>query len=172
MSTIYIEKGDITTYQVDAIVNAANNDLTLGGGLAGAIARKGGQAVQEQCRRHGPIKVGEAAITGAGRMPARYVIHAASMALGERTTAETLASSVRAVLELAEQYKLKSIALPAIGTGIAGFPVDRCAEIMLRLIHNHLTSERSIERVYFVLYDDQAHEAFRNEYARILGQDG
>jgi len=169
MGQIHIEKGDLTTYATDAIVNAANNDLILGGGLAGAIAGKGGPTIQEECTRHGPIKVGQAAITGAGDLPAKYVIHAASMALGGTTTAQSLADSLRAVLDLAEQYKLKSIALPAIGTGIARFPIDRCAEIMLRIVHDHLSRQPSLNSVYFVLIDDGAYEAFVTAYAGVQG---
>jgi len=169
MGKIHIKQGDITTYKVGAIVNAANNDLILGGGLAGAIGRKGGPAIQAECNEIGPIKVGQAALTGAGNLPAGYVIHAASMALGGKTTAESLASSVRAVLSIAEEYKLKSIALPAIGTGIAGFPVRRCAEIMLQIVLEHLKVSTSLKDVYFVLYDNEAYETFVDQYSQARG---
>lgn len=164
---IHIERGDIATYRVDAIVNAANSDLVLGGGVAGAIARAGGSAIQAACTRHGPIKVGQAAITTAGRLPARYVIHAASMALGTRTTADALADSVRASLDLAEKRQLKSIALPAIGTGIAGFAVDACAKIMLEIIHAHLSGPSHVADAYVVLFDEQTYRAFLEEYQRM-----
>ena len=160
MTAIHVEKGDITGYRVDAIVNAANNDLILGGGLAGAIARKGGPTIQEECNRKGPIKIGEAAITGAGNLPAKYVIHAASMALGGRTTAASLAGSVRACLKIAEDYRLRSIAFPAIGTGIARFSLTECAKIMLQVVSEHTAATSSLEDVCFVLFDDEAHQTF------------
>ena len=103
MTRIHIEQGDLTSCGVDAIVNAANNDLVLGGGLAGAIRRRGGPAIQAECDAHGPVRVGQAALTGAGELPARYVIHQASMALGGRTTEKSLRDSTRAVLRIAEE---------------------------------------------------------------------
>src|SRR5216684_4412619 len=124
---IVIIAGDLVEQQVDAIVNAANNELLLGGGVAGAIRRRGGPAIQRECDAHGPVKVGEAAITGAGDLPARHVIHAASMALGGHTTAAHLKSSMDHAFRLAREHGVRSIAIPAVGTGIAGFPMDECA---------------------------------------------
>ncbi|MBI4464537.1 MAG: macro domain-containing protein, partial [Acidobacteria bacterium] len=121
MAQIEIIQGDITEADVEAIVNAANNDLQLGGGVAGAIRRKGGPSIQQACDRIGPVAIGEAAITGGGQLKARYVIHAASMELGGRTTPESLEASTRHSLLRAEEKKIKSLAFPAIGTGIAGF---------------------------------------------------
>src|SRR5690349_17371068 len=121
MTEIIITQGDITDADVDAVVNAANNDLQLGGGVAGAIRRKGGPSIQDECNGIGTIPLGEAAITGGGTLKAKYVIHAASMQLGGRTTAEALEASTRNCLVRAEEKKLRSIAFPAIGTGIAGF---------------------------------------------------
>src|SRR5215472_432027 len=124
---------------VDAIVNAANNDLVLGAGVAGAIARKGGEEIQRECHQIGSIPVGYAAITGGGRLKARYVIHAASMGLGgPRTTAKSLRTSTAHSLRLAAERQLTTIAFPAIGTGVSGFPVDECAEIMLDEVARHL----------------------------------
>ena len=157
---IEIFQGDLTEMATDAIVNAANNNLILGGGLAGAIARKGGPAIQEECSRVGPIEVGEAAITTAGNLKARWVIHAASMSLGSAATAQALRSSVRASLRIARGCKLKSIAFPAVGAGIAGFPMRECAEIMLDEAIRHLEAGSSLERVLFVLYDRAAYETF------------
>ena len=157
---IHILQGDLTEQAVDAIVNAANNDLQLGGGVAGAIRRKGGPAIQEECDRVGPIAVGEAAITGAGRLKARHVIHAASMHLGGRTTEEALRASTRASLLRAKEHGLRSIAFPAVGTGIAGFPMRRCAEVMLEEAVRHLEGETSLEDVRFVLYDASAERTF------------
>jgi len=159
--------GDITEVEADAIVNAANNELQLGGGVAGAIRRKGGPSIQEECNRIGPIPLGEAAVTGAGWLKARYVIHAASMSLGRPTAAENLVASTRNSLIRADEHKLKSIAFPAIGTGIAGFPLDECARLMVAAAREHPASGKSsIEKVKFVLFDQDAYDAF----ARALGR--
>jgi len=159
MVTIHIERGDITTYAVDAIVNAANNDLILGGGVAGAIARAGGPAIQAECDRHGPVAVGEAAVTTGGDLPARFVIHQASMRLGGRTTAEALNRSTEAVLRLAEDHGVRTLAFPAVGTGIAGFDMDRCARIMLDAARRHRGEH--LTDVYFVLFDQAARKIFQ-----------
>jgi O-acetyl-ADP-ribose deacetylase (regulator of RNase III) len=164
-------RGDLTLQDSDAIVNAANNDLELGGGVAGAIARRGGPSIQDECRRIGPIAVGEAAITGGGQLRARHVIHAASMRLGGVTTAEALRTSTRRCLELAAQNGLQSIAFPAVGTGIARFPLDRCAEIMLEEVEAHAARPSSLADVRFVLYGQDALEAFRAEADKRLMKD-
>jgi O-acetyl-ADP-ribose deacetylase (regulator of RNase III) len=165
MTDIHIQQGDLTTCEVDAIVNAANNDLQLGGGLAGAIARKGGPSIQRECDRHGPVEVGQAAVTGAGNLPARYVIHQASMRLGGKTTADSLRGSTAAVLQLAEELNVKSLAFPATGTGIAGFPMQRCAEIMLDEVRKHIQKGTNLTDVYFVLFDEPAVKTFQDTYA-------
>ena len=165
---IVIAQGDITDADVDAVVNAANNDLQLGAGVAGAIRRKGGPSIQEECDRIGTIPLGEAAITTGGRMKAKYVIHAASMQLGDRTTAENLEASTRNSLLRADEKKLKSIAFPAIGTGIAGFDTRRCAEIMLRVAAKHLKGNTSLERVVFVLFDAESREIFDQALKKIV----
>ena len=162
MTKIHIEQGDITTYEVDAVVNAANSDLVLGSGVAGAIARRGGPEIQAECDRHGPVEVGGAAITTAGRMPAKYVIHQASMRLGEQTTAESLRKSTQAVLKLAEENDVRTIAFPATGTGVAGFPRRQCAEIMLEEVRKHIAAGTKLTDVYFVLFDAQAERVFRD----------
>lgn len=167
---IFFQKGDITEMAVDAIVNAANSDLLLGGGVAGAIRRKGGPAVAEDCERIGPIALGAAAVTTGGNLKAFYVVHAASMRLGEKTSASALRSSVRASLERAEEKAFKSIAFPAIGTGIAGFPVDECARIMLEETLEHLKSRTTLERIYFVLYDDSALKVFEDVFREMTGR--
>ena len=146
-------QGDLTEMDVDAIVNAANNDLQLGGGVAGAIRRKGGAEIQRECDAIGSIPVGGAAITSGGNLKARHVIHAASMQLGGSTAAHALRSSTTYSLRIANQNKLKTIAFPAVGTGIAGFPMQECAEIMLAEAVKHLQGPTSVERVYFVLFD-------------------
>ena len=157
---IEILQGDLTEMDVDAIVNAANNDLKLGGGVAGAIRRKGGPAIQEECDATGTIPLGGAAITSGGKLKARYVIHAASMELGGRTSAASLRSSTAHSLRIAAQKGLKSIAFPAVGTGIAQFPVRECADIMLRETAKHFEQPTSIEKVYFVLFDQAALATF------------
>jgi len=167
MTNIHVEQGDITSCKVDAIVNAANNDLILGGGLAGAIARKGGPKIQEECNRHGPVEVGQAAITTGGDLPARYVIHQASMRLGGRTTAEGLRSSTKAVLELAEKNGVMTLAFPATGTGIAGFPMGQCARIMLEEVRSHVAGQTALTDVYFVLFDPTAWQTFQDEYDKM-----
>lgn len=152
-STIILQQGDLTEMDVDAIVNAANNDLQLGGGVAGAIRRKAGPEIQRECDAIGSIPVGGAAITSGGQLKARHVIHAASMQLGGTTTAQALRSSTAHSLRIAAQNNLKAIAFPAVGTGIAGFPMQECAEIMLAEAVKHLQSATSLERIYFVLFD-------------------
>jgi O-acetyl-ADP-ribose deacetylase (regulator of RNase III) len=156
LSKIRLLVGDLTESDADAIVNAANNDLQLGGGVAGAIRRKGGDAIQHECDAIGSIPVGGAAITSGGKLKARFVIHAASMELGGRTEATALRSSTAHSLRIASEQGLRSIAFPAVGAGIAGFPMRECAEIMLRECVRHLAGETAVERIDFVLYDDEA----------------
>jgi O-acetyl-ADP-ribose deacetylase len=154
--------------QTDAIVNAANNDLILGGGVAGAIRRKGGDEIQRECTAVGSIPVGYAAITTGGKLPAKYVIHAASMQLGRATTADTLRRSTSHALRVAADRGLKTIAFPAIGTGVAGFPIKDCAEIMLKEVAQHLEKGSTLEKIYFVLFDDAGCEAFQGAWQDLL----
>ncbi len=163
---IQLLQGDLTEMEVDAIVNAANTDLQLGGGVAGAIRRKGGEAIQAECDRNGPVPLGEAAITTGGKLKARYVIHAASMYLGGRTTPESLRQATQNSLQRAVEKGLRTIAFPAVGTGIAGFPLGECADIMLDVAIAHLQGKTSFERVYFVLYDKSALETFQSVWQR------
>ena len=160
-------RGDLTEAEVDAIVNAANNDLMLGGGVAGAIRVKGGPEIAQECDRIGPIALGEAAITGAGRLRARHVIHAASMRLGESTSQANLRAATRNSLMRANENSLKSIAFPAIGTGIAGFPIERCAQVMLEEVRAHLGGSTTLERVEFVLFDRPSLEVFEQVLAEM-----
>jgi O-acetyl-ADP-ribose deacetylase len=164
---IEIVQGDLTDMNTDAIVNAANNDLKLGGGVAGAIRRKGGSQIQAECDAIGTIPLGGAAITSGGKLKARHVIHAASMELGGRTSALTLRSSTAHSLRIAAQQSLKTVAFPAVGTGIAGFPLRECAEIMLREAFRHLEGETTVEKIYFVLYDDEALATFEEVFAEM-----
>jgi len=163
---IVIQQGDLTEMDVDAIVNAANNDLVLGAGVAGAIRRKGGEEIQRECDAIGSIPVGYAAITTGGKLKARFVIHAASMQLGGKTNAESLRHSVAHSLKIANERGLKTIAFPAVGTGIAGFPLKDCAEIMLRETAQHLRGETSLETVYFVLFDEAAQGIFERAWRK------
>jgi O-acetyl-ADP-ribose deacetylase (regulator of RNase III) len=157
---IVIIAGDLVEQDVDAIVNAANNDLLLGGGVAGAIRRRGGPAIQRECDAHGPVKVGEAAVTGGGELPARHVIHAASMQLGGATSAESLRSSMDHAFRLAREHEVRTISVPAVGTGIAGFPVDECARIMRDCLDRALASGWQPEEIRFVLFGEAARSAF------------
>ena len=168
MTRVHIEQGDLTACDADAIVNAANNDLVLGGGLAGAIRRRGGPSIQAECDAHGPVAVGGAALTGAGELPARYVIHQASMALGERTTAESLRASTRATLQIAEHTPdIRTLALPAVGTGIAGFDLARCARIMLDCVRRHIAAGTKLTDIRFVLFDENARRIFEQVWAEV-----
>jgi O-acetyl-ADP-ribose deacetylase (regulator of RNase III) len=164
---IIFTQGDLTEMDVDAIVNAANNDLQLGGGVAGAIRRKGGEAIQLECDAIGSIPVGGAAITTGGKLRARFVIHAASMHLGGETTARALRTSTAHALRIAAERGLRSIAFPAVGTGIAGFQIPECARIMLREVVEHLKNPTSLEIIYFTLFDAQALSEFEKVRAEM-----
>jgi O-acetyl-ADP-ribose deacetylase (regulator of RNase III) len=167
---IVIQQGDLTEMDTDAIVNAANNDLILGAGVAGAIRRKGGDEIQRECEAIGSIPVGFAAITGGGKLKARFVIHAASMQMGRATTAEALRGSTAHALRIAAERQLKSIAFPAVGTGIAGFPMKECAAIMLHEAAQHLKTETSIEKIFFVLFDEEACGVFERAWKRLQSE--
>jgi len=161
-----IVEGDITELEIDAIVNAANEDLKLGSGVAGAIREKGGPSIQEECDRIGHTAVGTAVMTGAGGLKARQVIHAVGPRMGEGDEDRKLASAVRSALALADRNGLRSIALPAISTGVFGFPMDRAARITLTEIHRYLQGGTKIERVVVVLYDNDAFQTYRRELRR------
>lgn len=167
---VVIIAGDLTEQDVDAIVNAANNDLVLGAGVAGAIRQRGGPTIQDECTAHGPVRVGEAAITGGGALKARYVIHAASMALGGRTTATSLAASITATFDIARRSDVDTIAVPAVGTGIAGFPLDECARIMATCLSHALHAGWKPSEVRFVLYDEAALRAFEPPFRAAFGE--
>lgn len=166
---VVIIDGDLVEQDVDAIVNAANNDLVLGGGVAGAIRRRGGPAIQAECDAHGPVKVGEAAITGAGNLRARHVIHAASMGLGGRTTRTSLKSSMDHVFRLARDSDVRTIAIPAVGTGIAGFQIDECARVMAECLRTAQQQGWEPEEVRFVLFGMDAKHAFEGPFWAVFG---
>lgn len=167
--TLRLVQGDITERDLDAIVNAANSHLQHGGGVAGAIVRKGGQVIQEESDRIGFVAVGHAAITGAGKLPSRYVIHTVGPKMGEGDEDSKLRNAVLSSLMLASGKALKSISIPAISSGIFGFPKDRCAEILVREALNYLEEnpKSSLEVVEFCVYDDLTMEFFKKEFEKI-----
>jgi O-acetyl-ADP-ribose deacetylase (regulator of RNase III) len=167
---IYISKGDITDMAVEAIVNPANTDLLMGSGVAAAIRHKGGERIQEECERLAPIRLGAATVTTAGNLKALFVIHAATMRPGEKATAESIRLATRQTLFRAEEKAIKSLALPAIGTGAAGFRAEECARIMLKVVLEHIKTRSSLEKIYFVLYDDAALKAFEEAYQELTGR--
>lgn len=159
-------EGDITDLDVDAIVNAANEELVLGSGVAGAILKKGGESIQRECTRIGGTPVGTAVMTGAGDLLAKRVIHAVGPKMGEGDEDRKLSSAVRSALALADRHGLKSIALPAISTGVFGFPVDRCARILLTEVHRYLQGGTKLERVSVCLAGEENFTDFRKELRR------
>jgi O-acetyl-ADP-ribose deacetylase (regulator of RNase III) len=162
-------EGDITEMDTDAIVNAANAQLVLGGGVAGAIRRKGGPQIQEECDRIGGTFVGGAVITTGGNLKARHVIHAVGPQWGEGNENEKLKNATLNSLKVADENGLKSIAFPAISTGIFGFPIRRCAEIMLHATAEHLRGTTGLERVVFCLFGRDSFNVFATELRRIAG---
>jgi len=168
-TSLIIERGDITDWEVDAIVNAANSHLWMGAGVAGAIKRKGGVIIEEEAVRQGPIEVGEAVLTTAGNLPATHVIHAAAMGQDLRTDAQKIAQATRSSLALAEKHKLSSIAFPALGTGVGGFPPTQAADAMLSVVLKHLQARNtSLEKAIFVLYQEEAYKAFKETLTRLV----
>lgn len=154
-------KGDLTEVEADAIVNAANTDLILGGGVAGAIRMKGGDPIQDECNEIGSIPLGQAAITGAGNLRATFVIHAAGMELGGRVSDVSLRDCTYNSLLRASEKNLKTVAFPAIGTGVGGFSMRNCAQIMVDTVIEFLRGKQSsIQRVYFVLFDRESFDTF------------
>jgi O-acetyl-ADP-ribose deacetylase (regulator of RNase III) len=169
IKTLRLVQGDITERDVDAIVNAANSHLQHGGGVAGAIVRKGGHSIQEESDRIGFTPVGTAVVTGAGKLPAKFVIHAVGPRMGEGDEDNKLRSAVASSLSLASQKKLTSISLPAISSGIFGFPKDRCARILVGEAESFLreNKETSLDLVEFCIYDDLTMGYFRKEFERL-----
>jgi O-acetyl-ADP-ribose deacetylase (regulator of RNase III) len=151
---------DITTLEVDAIANAANTQLRHDGGVAGAISRAGGPSIQEESDRKGPIALGDAVETGGGDLPARWVIHAATMEMDLVTSADAIRRATAATLWKAEELGARSLALVAFGTGVGGFPVDEAAAIEIDEVRRHLLSGSRLERVVFAVHGDAAREAF------------
>jgi O-acetyl-ADP-ribose deacetylase len=162
-SEIELIQGDITESDTDAIVNAANAQLILGAGVAGAIRSKGGPSIQEECNVIGYCPVGGAVITGGGKLKVQHVIHAVGPRQGEGDEEAKLKNATLSSLKVADQNNLKSIAFPAISTGILGFPLDACARIMLTTVKEYLSGTTKIERVVFALFDDKSFQAFEDQ---------
>jgi len=160
MAALEVLDTDITRLEVDAIANAANTDLAHGGGVAGAIARAGGPAVQRESAAKAPIGLGEAVETSGGELPARWVIHAATMRLGGPTSAEIIRRATAATLARADALGARSLALVAFGTGVGGFPVEEAARIEVEEVRRHLDAGSGLERVVFAVRGDAAREAF------------
>jgi O-acetyl-ADP-ribose deacetylase (regulator of RNase III) len=165
MAKIIVTQGDISEATADAVVNAANNHFWMGAGVAGALRRKGGQEIEDEAVRKGPVPVGDAVVTGAGKLKAKYVIHAAVMGQDLATDALKIQAATTSALLRAKELGLRSIAFPALGTGVGGFPYDECAKIMLQAVRDHLAGPTSLEEVVFVLYGDQAYNAFQHATA-------
>jgi O-acetyl-ADP-ribose deacetylase (regulator of RNase III) len=159
MAQIRLVEGDITEAEVDAIVNAAATDLKLRSGVAGAIRERGGVSIQEECDRLSPLKCGEAAVTGTGDLPARYLIHAAAIEPGGCATEEAVRSATRRALEIARERGLRTVAFPAIGTGVGGLSLRSCAEIMLAEARRPCEGD-TLQEIRFVLAGEPAYRVF------------
>ena len=163
MVELSVVEGDITALEVDAIANAANNELWMGAGVAGAIKRAGGAEIEREAVGKGPIAIGEAVATGAGRLKARWVIHGAVMGRDLKTNADLVRTTTQSCLRVADELGAESLALPAFGTGVGGFPLDECAEIMVAAVRAHEPS--SLTRVVFAVFGDEAKDAFEHALA-------
>jgi O-acetyl-ADP-ribose deacetylase (regulator of RNase III) len=166
-TTLKLLVGDITQQTTDAIVNAANGRLIHGGGVASAIVRKGGMSIQIESFKKAPVPVGQAVITGAGKLKCKYVIHAVGPRMGEGDEDEKLKNATLNCLRIAEENKLSSIAFCAISTGIFGYPIDRCADIMLSNTISYLKGQTELKEVIFCLYDQKAYDIFSNTLKKL-----
>jgi O-acetyl-ADP-ribose deacetylase (regulator of RNase III) len=163
-------EGDITEMETDAIVNAANAHLSLGGGVAGAIRKKGGPEIQKECNKIGGTFVGGAVITAGGNLKAKHVIHAVGPRMGEGDEDQKLKNATLNALKVADENKLKSISFPAVSAGIFGFPIERCAEIMLRTAIDYLQGQTGLERVVFCLFGKESYQVFENRLQQEMQQ--
>jgi O-acetyl-ADP-ribose deacetylase (regulator of RNase III) len=166
--TIQIDEGDIAAQSTDAIVNAANNHLWMGSGVAGAIKARGGCEIETQAMAQGPIEPGECVVTPGGRLAARYVLHAAVMGQDLQTSAALIDRATRNVLAAVDRQRLASIAFPALGTGVGGFPIADCARIMIEAVREHAGTSTSLRLVRFVLFGRPAYDTFVNAAREIL----
>lgn len=169
-STLELVEGDITEMDVDAVVNAANAQLILGGGVAGAIRKKGGPQIQQECNRIGGTFVGGAVITTGGNLKARHVIHAVGPRMGEGGENDKLRNATLNSLKLADKNNLRSIAFPAVSAGIFGFPITRCAEIMLSTTTAYLEGQTGLKKVMFCLFGRDAYEVFENQLTKEMSR--
>jgi O-acetyl-ADP-ribose deacetylase (regulator of RNase III) len=160
MAEIEVRQADITKLEVDAIANAANTELRHGGGVAAAIARAGGRVVQDESDEAAPIGLGDAVETSAGEMPAKWVIHAATMELGGPTSAEVIRRATASTLARADELGAKSLGLVAFGTGVGGFPIEEAARIEIEEVRRHLDAGSGVERVVFAVFGEEARQAF------------
>jgi O-acetyl-ADP-ribose deacetylase (regulator of RNase III) len=169
-TTFSIVRGDITEAEVDAVVNAANAELWMGAGVAGAMKRKGGTVIEEEAVRQGPIEPGEAVLTVAGNLPATHVIHAAAMGRDLKADADKIAAATRSSLAIAEKHRMLSIAFPALGSGVGGVPPTQSADTMISTVVDHVrTGKTSLEKVVFVLSQDETLTAFSDALKRLAG---
>jgi O-acetyl-ADP-ribose deacetylase len=158
--TLEIVEGDIAAEATDAIVNAANNAFWMGSGVAGAIKRRGGAQIEAEAMAQGPVEPGECVVTSAGSLPARHVIHAAVMGQDLQTSADLIARATGQALTMADHHHLESIALPAFGTGVGGFPLAQCARLMIDAVRAHASQATSLRLVRLVLFGRPAYETF------------
>lgn len=163
MVEIEVYQGDITQLELEALVNAANNRLWMGGGVAGALKRAGGKEIEAEAVKKGPIPVGEAIVTGAGKLKAKYIIHAAVMGQDLQTDTEKIRQATRNSLLRGDELGIKGLAFPALGTGVGGFPLDECARIMIDEVRRYSAGKTGLEKVVFVLFDQPAYQAFKQE---------
>jgi len=160
---VVIKQGDITDEDVEAVVNAANNQLYMGAGVAGAIKKRGGNEIEEEAVSQGPIAVGSAVITSGGNLKAKYVIHAAVMGIDLITDEDKIRKAMQSSLSAAEERGIKSIAFPALGTGVGGYPFKEAARIMFDVVREHVERrESTLEKVVFVLFGYEAYNEFLN----------
>jgi O-acetyl-ADP-ribose deacetylase (regulator of RNase III) len=169
-SVLELVEGDITEMETDAIVNAANAQLILGGGVAGAVRRKGGPTIQQECNKIGGTFVGGAVITTGGNLKARHVIHAVGPRMGEGNEDQKLKNATLNSLKLADEHKLKSISFPAVSTGVFGFPIQRCAQIMLETTIDYLRSQTGLEKVVFCLFGRDAYQIFADQFKQEIAK--
>lgn len=168
-TVVRVERGDISAMRVDAIVNAANDRLWMGGGVAGAIKRAGGLEIEREAIAKGPIRPGEVVATGAGRLPCRHVIHAATMGQDLVTDAGRIRNATASSLRLADRLQVTSLAFPALGTGVGGFPVGEAARIMVEEIAAHVSATTSLRTVLLAAFDDEVARAFEAALGEVRG---
>lgn len=160
MAKVEVREADVTKLEVDAIANAANTHLAHGGGVAGAISRAGGPAIQEESNRVAPIGLGEAVATSAGGLPSRWVVHAATMELGGRTSADAIRRATASTLAVADELGARSLALVAFGTGVGGFPVEDAARIEVEEVRRHLAAGSGLQQIVFAVFGADTRKAF------------